>query len=237
MFNSRCPLAAVWLIGNIGREEGRLLWAVLGAYLVVLFTPFFGITVLNWCSIVSVVIFHLFGRKWRRTPYPFRSKKKRFAQLTSASIAFSLVFCSFLYFNATIKTNNNEEIKLRDAVGNFLKSPMFQDIKTNTYKIYNDTWHEGPTKAFGNMIDLLDPTGRKHARKVLDLPKNATQEEIKTRVRELSKKYHPDKQLSETEEGKKNAELRFREVQEASDVLLDSKRRRMKNKKRSHEDL
>ena len=219
------------MIGNIGREKGSLLWALVGSYIVVPFVLIFDIRILNYCSLISVILFHLMGRSWRREPYVNVSICRRFLRLSGWSLFFAALMSSFLYFNATIVSNNNEEIKLRDAVGNFLRSPMFQEFKTNTYKVYNDTWHEGAGQAYRNLIELLDPLGKTHALKVLELPKSATQGEIKERVRALSKKWHPDRHTGE--ETKLEAEQQFMQVQEAADVLLDSKRRRLKNKKKT----
>ena len=111
---------------------------------------------------------------------------------------------------------------------------MFQEFKGNAKKLYNDTWNEGFSQAWTNFIELMDPSGSIHALKTLELPKNATQAQIKERVRDLSKKWHPDKHVSVEE--KKVAEKFFMEVQQAGDVLIDSKRRRVRNKKRFDSD-
>jgi DnaJ like chaperone protein len=50
---------------------------------------------------------------------------------------------------------------------------------------------------------------------VLDIPRNASQEEIKKAYKELANKYHPDKVLHLGDEFKKLAEERFKEIQEA----------------------
>ncbi|MDY7083168.1 MAG: DnaJ domain-containing protein, partial [Halobacteria archaeon] len=50
---------------------------------------------------------------------------------------------------------------------------------------------------------------------ILDVPSNATPEEIKQAYREKVRKYHPD--ISNVE----NAEERFKEVKEAYEALMD----------------
>ena len=57
--------------------------------------------------------------------------------------------------------------------------------------------------------------------KVLGIPDTATDEELKKRYRELSKKYHPDANLGNMEA----AEERFKEIQEAYRQITDARER------------
>ncbi len=56
---------------------------------------------------------------------------------------------------------------------------------------------------------------------VLGIGKNATDAEIKSAYRKLAKKYHPD-----LNPGDKDAEEKFKEVNEANDVLSDPDKRK-----------
>ena len=57
----------------------------------------------------------------------------------------------------------------------------------------------------------------------LGVQKTATDEELKKAYRKLAKKYHPDANL----DNKAEAEAKFKEVNEAYEVLSDAQKRRM----------
>jgi len=58
--------------------------------------------------------------------------------------------------------------------------------------------------------------------RILGVSRNATQEEIKSAFRKLALKYHPDRNP-----GNKEAEIKFKEINEAYEVLSDPEKRRI----------
>src|SRR6266699_3355296 len=67
------------------------------------------------------------------------------------------------------------------------------------------------------------PTTTKHDYyELLGVPRKASAKDIRTAFRKLARKYHPD-----LNPGDKSAEEKFKQLQEAYDVLSDSKKRQM----------
>lgn len=62
---------------------------------------------------------------------------------------------------------------------------------------------------------------------ILGVDKNASDEEIKKKYRAAAMKYHPDRWVNGTDEEKAEAELKFKEIAEAYEVLSDSQKRQM----------
>lgn len=62
--------------------------------------------------------------------------------------------------------------------------------------------------------------------KILGVNKDATQEDINKAYKKLCMKWHPDRWVNASEEDKKNAEEKFKEVNEANSILSDKQKRR-----------
>ena len=71
-------------------------------------------------------------------------------------------------------------------------------------------------------------TTKKDYYAILGVNKNASTEEIKKAYRRLALKYHPDKN-----KGDKASETKFKEANEAYEILKDEKKRKGKYRKRN----
>ena len=81
---------------------------------------------------------------------------------------------SYLYFNAEV-VHNGDKIKLRDAVGNFIKSPAVQEFTRNLKGLWQHLLHHGFWSTWSQLVESLDPFGEKNALRALGLEKGATQ--------------------------------------------------------------
>lgn len=61
---------------------------------------------------------------------------------------------------------------------------------------------------------------------VLGVPKDASESDIKKAYRKAAMKYHPDKFANSSEAEKKDAEDKFKEINEAYEILSDPQMRR-----------
>jgi len=223
-----CALG-IWVVGNIGRWEGSLKRPLIGCYLT-LPAYLYGMNVVSWTTILGA---YCFRRQWRR---PAKSSKAWYTRLFILFLCGSLyisMWSSYLYFNAEV-VHNGDKIKLRDAVGNFIKSPAVQEFWRNLQGLWQHMLHHGFWSTWSQLVESLDPFGEKNALKVLGLQQGASQEEIRSKYRELTKIHHPDK-IQGTQEEKDSAQEKFVQIQQAYEKLSDLKRSRAKANKRQQD--
>jgi len=222
--------AGIWLVGNIGRQKGSSLPPLLACYATVPLVHL-GYAGSGMMTVAGILAFQWKSRAWRRQVTERRHLCKRVLILTLCGGLYSSLWASYMYFNMRIVTKNGDEIPFRHAVFNFVKSPAVQEFRRNLGELWDHGRQHGFWSTLQNLIDSLDPLGEKNALKVLDLKSGSTQEVIRSRYRELSKKWHPDKFKGEEE--KAEAHERFVEIQQAYEKLSSIKHRRMSKNKRS----
>jgi len=110
--------------------------------------------------------------------------------------------------------SNGEQIELREAIKNALRSEGFQEFVTLFQKFTQDWQDKGFEESFNDFAnslkDAFDVDGEDHAYKVLGLKQGATIQEVKKAHRKLALQNHPDKGGDAD---------KFREIQEAYETL------------------
>merc|ERR1719195_2528104 len=157
----------------------------------------------------------------------------RAAVLAACGARYLAMWSSYVYFNEEV-VHNGDRIKLRDAVGNFVKSEAVQEFWRNLQQLYRHMQHHGWWSTWSQLVDSLDPFGERNALKVMELEKGASQEEIRSRYRELTKQFHPDKVQGNQQE-KDAAHEKFVQIQQAYEKLSDLKRKRAKANKKNQQ--
>ncbi|XP_018318722.1 dnaJ homolog subfamily C member 22 [Agrilus planipennis] len=229
------PLGAalgVWVVGNIGREKGNIVWALVFAY-VGYFLRWYIFDESVWCTcmvVFSALAFDQFSKDWRRTPRKKKPLYKRILVLCLCGSIYLSLWGSYLYFNGKVTDSNGDEIPISEAIHHLFTSPWWTDLKRSLYDTYQFAQHNGWYEVWKQIIDLFDPQGEQNSYKVLGLSPTASQSEITARWRHLSREWHPDKVKDPTQQ--RIAQEKFMEIQQAYEILsnLKSKRRR-KNKK------
>ena len=129
----------------------------------------------------------------------------------------------------------NQSIALNDnyTKAYFIRGNIFMNLK-----MYDEAWYD-----FQKVKDR-EPTNQENLRalenakkeekiakkrdyyKILDIPREANENEIKKAYKKMAIKWHPDKN-NESEESKKIAEKTFRDINDAYTVLSDPKKKKM----------
>ncbi|XP_011160116.1 dnaJ homolog subfamily C member 22 [Solenopsis invicta] len=226
----------VWVVGNIGREQGSIWAALVTAYLFYPTLYYIGDDTM-WIFlmvVISSLAFDSFSKQWRLKPRKKRSFIRRMTYLSLAVMVLFAVIGSYLYFNAIITDSEGEEIKLSEAVQHFLTSPIWTEFKASLEATWNQARHQGFWATWAQLVDLTDPRGEINAYKVLGLSQTASQNEVTARWRTLSRDNHPDK-IKGTEEERHRAQEKFMEIQQAYEILSQAKNRRNRRNRRSED--
>lgn len=222
----------VWVVGNIGREKGNLKPCLTYAYLFyllryVIYDESFWFTGMVFAAAGA---FDNNSKEWRREPLKRHTKLRRTLNLGSCVVMYLAIFSVYLYFNGKVTDSDGEEVPFFEAVKNFLKSSMWTDLKQTCIDLWTFAQHNGWGEIWRQIIESIDADGEQNAYKVLGLGPTATQSEITSVWRKMSREFHPDKVKDESL--RREAQEKFMEIQQAYEVLSKIKsKRRSKNKK------
>lgn len=226
-----CALG-VWCVGNIGHEEGSLLWPLLAAYATYpLYKNYPGEMTFTAMILAASYAFDWFSKKWRRQQNPKKPVYKRTSVLVSAAIIYLALWGCTFYFNGTVTDAEGEEVPIHEVVHHFFTSPWWRDLNQSFWDTIAFAQQHGWSEVWKMAIELLDPHGEQNAYSVLGLDLGANQTLINSRCRQLSVKWHPDR--VKDPQGKQEAQEKFYEIQQACELLSTSKAKRRRQNKKS----
>lgn len=223
-----------WIVGNVGKERGSFWIPLVASYLCYPTLYYIGddSTWMGFMVIVSYLSFDSFAKEWRLRPTKKKSLRRRLSILFIAVVIYSALWSSYFYFNATITDNDGEEIKLSDAVKHFLTSPIWLDLKASLEATWQQARNQGFWATWRQIIELSDPRGEINAYRVLGLSQTASQSEVTSKWRALSRESHPDK-IKGSDEERRLAQEKFMEIQQAYEILSSAKNRRQRRNRKS----
>jgi len=189
-----------------------------------------------WFTIVSCIHGYRRNETWAKLPQ-LRTRKSfclRLSYQTLAYLLFLFLFCSNFYHNLEFTTRDQNKVKLKDAIHNLRQSPEWHKFWETLRQVYNETRKEGWQKTYSQFINSVDIDGRDRALHTLGLKDGSrsrsgrdggskqpslTLSEIKHARNKLALQYHPDKQKDKSEEERRMAEQKFRDIQGAYEIL------------------
>lgn len=137
--------SGVWVVGNIGREQGGIWPTIIVSYLSYVSRWYF-YDINTWLTIVTffaALAFNQFSKEWRRKPRNFQSTSKRITTLVLCATLYIALWSSYFYFNGKITDTNGDEIPVHEAIHHFFTSPWWTDLKQSLIDIYQYAQHHG----------------------------------------------------------------------------------------------
>ena len=169
---------------------------------------------------------HKYSTPLQETPLCKNRKTRIIVMLMIYGVFIVLCGC-FIYFNATVETEDGETIKVRDAIDNFLNSPAWQQIKSALWVLLVDIYESWKTggyeEAWNKFKYLADIEGEDHAYVELGLEPGTPFKDVRKRYKELAKEWHPDHHHGEE---KLKAQEKFMRYNDAYQILEKIHKRR-----------
>jgi len=217
----------IHLVGSVGdRQEGSLKYAFIAACVPVPFMIQESASI-SYSALFSNVAY-AYTRRWRTAPRKKKPLLQRLLALFLAGLLYLAIWSSILCFNVKFEGADGEQVRLSDAIVNFFQSQAWQDFKTRAWELLDVFLQEGWDSMWKRFKKDFDISGSQHACDILSVDcESASQDEIRSACRRLSRQWHPDKHKDE--EQKKIAQEKFIEIQEACQKL-DEKRRKAKGR-------
>lgn len=236
-----------YMVSNVGGIKCHWKYSIVGAYLGELGFGYHHFLLENSYPSLAVTIsmlFSTFAWEFDRRPRGQNVVQggkcckgtccKRVVVWTLVFLIYSSLVISFIYFNATITTQEGESIKVREAISNFFKSPYWKLLKKSFWLYTQELWEEYRNKGWEGarkkLMVLADIQGEERSRNVLGVEANSTLDEVKAKYRTLAKEWHPDRHQSSSAEDKARIQEKFIEIQESYEILTKIYKKRESRK-------
>ncbi|GAB1601745.1 dnaJ homolog subfamily C member 22-like [Argonauta hians] len=217
------PLVAAYgvlLVANIGEQRADFKLPVIGSFLGI---PFYlkDPTQIIYSSLISTAFLNYFnGTRWRDIS-PNRPQRtgclKRTLRITSFCFVYLSLWALVINHNASVRDSTGKERKLSEVIIRYFSSEEWQQTKESIWFLYEYGSENGWTNLADAIWKIFATEDVPNAYKVLGLSPDATQEEIKSKYRNLVKKWHPDKHKDANM--KKLASNHFMAIQNAYNIL------------------
>ena len=136
-----------YMVSNVGLQNSLFLYSLIGAYIGECFSHLL-FKSSNPLLVAGIsTMFSTRGWKWRIGKEDV-SWGKLLLAVFSVYCLFVFLCGSYMYFNATLETEDGESIKLHDAFNNFINSPAWQEFKTAVWELYEIWKTSGLEAAF-----------------------------------------------------------------------------------------
>ena len=233
-----------YMVSNVGHQKSPFLLSLLGAYIgeFLMGEPHLLLEESKSVFAAGVsMLFSTYGWEWRRqketsvlrTPL---SDKREIWSCCKHMIVMLMIYgvfiglCgSYIYFNATLETEDGEIIEVRDAIDNFFNSPAWQQIKTALWVLLVDIYESWKTggyeEAWNKFKHLADIEGEDRAHAELGLEPGTPFKDARKRYKELAREWNPDHHHGEE---KLEAREKFMRYNNAYQILKKIHKRRNK---------
>ncbi|CAF1206549.1 unnamed protein product [Adineta ricciae] len=234
------------MVGTLGPRQCSFLWPLLGALfglpLIVSrnesSSPSFNLSAFL-CSIFfewqvewnPTYFSKLIINKESQCSIPPKRKRRHFVQrclvFGLGIMIFGTVFTSAVYQNLQVDIKGRR-VKVKDVLSEFFKSQEFLLLYQQILNILRQLWtfylRHGLKGIWTKLWMVLDSESEKQAYETLNLQYGASQKQIESQCRALSRQWHPDRHRDPKE--KQNAESIFMNIQQACDRLSTERQRR-----------
>ncbi|KAK9499812.1 hypothetical protein O3M35_002782 [Rhynocoris fuscipes] len=222
----------VWCVGNIGHEEGSFIWPLLAAYAAYpIYKYYAGDISFTVMVLASAYAFDMKSKQWRRKIRARKNILRRTTILMLCGCVYLGLWGCNVYFNGTITDAYGEEVPIHEVLHHFFTSPWWKELRQSIWDTIAFAQEHGWSEVWKMAIELLDPHGEQNAYNVLGLDSSANQTIINSRCRQLAVKWHPDKVKDPLL--KKESQEKFYEIQQACELLSNSKAKRRRQNRKS----